>query len=141
METATKIKNTLDKVQEAAKRNAKADPIVYTEMAIGDYHRQGDVYFLRLSAQAWQNASIAKPERQLAPGSTQGSRHIVREADMAHLQFFRPLNPTPLDGPLIKAKKPFCVEHPEHGAVTLPAGEYQVYYQRQYAQELKRVLD
>jgi hypothetical protein len=134
------IKKTLTDIETAAKQKAKPDAVVHEQMAVGEYHRQGDVYLVRVSAN-YRGCTIQPQQRQLAPGETQGSRHIIRESDMAHLEFLRIANPTPLDGPRIKAKKAFTVDHPEHGAVTLPAGTYDVKYQRQYAQEMRRVAD
>jgi hypothetical protein len=54
---------------------------------------------------------------------------------------FRLLDATVLDGPILKSANPIEVDHPEHGNVKLPAGVYGIVYQRQYADELRRVAD
>lgn len=135
------VKETLEKIETQARARAKPDPVKYGTLAKDDYHRQGDVYFVRAGDSVPKRAKAIKPMRQLAPGETQGSRHIIREADMGHLKFYARPEATPLDGPIIVASKPFTVDHPEHGSVTLPAGTYSCHYQRQYAEELRRVAD
>lgn len=126
------------KVESEAKLKAKPDAVVHKTMVVGDYHRQGDIYLTRLKAVPGGAEKIT-PAAQLAPGTTQGSRHII--ASLNGVTMFRLKNPSPLDGPILKSDKPVTVEHPEHGHVTLPAGVYGVTYQRQYAEELKRVAD
>lgn len=138
------VKETLEQISTQAKAKAKPDPVKYGTLSQADYHRQGDVYFVCISADleaVLKRSKKAVPMRQLAPGETQGSRHIIREADMSHLTFYTRTDATPLDGPIIVASKPFTVDHPEHGSVTLPAGTYSGHYQRQYAEELRRVAD
>lgn len=130
----------IKKVESEAKVKAKPDPVVYGTLAVGDVHRQGDVYITRLDAVP-ANAAKAKKEAQLAPGTTQGSRHMVNSEHMQHCEFFALRQPTPLQGPIIKIRKPVEIQHPEHGHVTLPPGVYGITYQRQLAQELKRVAD
>lgn len=139
------VKKTLADIETAAKAKAKPDAVVYETMAIGEYHRQGDVYLQRIDPSEFDRVhfsqTVAMGSFQLAPGETQGSRHIIPARDMKHIELCGKPNATALDGPMIKAKKAFTVEHPEHGAVTLPAGTYAVTYQRQLAQELRRVAD
>jgi len=134
------IKETLEKLQEQAKARAKPEPVRYGTMATGDCHRQGDVYFVCLAVLP-EGCKKTEARAQLAPGDTQGSRHIIRKPDMAALRFHVKSQPTPLDGPVILAGAEWTVDHPEHGSVTLPAGIYGVTYQRQYAEELRRVAD
>lgn len=130
----------IKKVRSDAKAKAKPDPVVYGSMAVGDFHRQGDVFITRLP-EVPADAVKAKKSEQLAPGSTQGSRHCVATRDLKHCQFFALRQPTPLQGPIIKAKKPVEITHPEHGHVTVPPGVYGITYQRQLAAELRRVAD
>lgn len=97
----------------------------------GDRIRQGDVYFTLLDALP----PGCVPTKigaglQLAPGSTQGSRHCLDSAD--GLTAYLLPNPGPLDGPILVLEQERTVTHPEHGHWTLP-GEGRIYavnYQR-----------
>lgn len=81
-------------------------------------------------------------DSQLVPGSTIGSRHHIREADREVVSIFAPdKNASPLVGPVIVATSRFIIEHPEHAAHSIPAGVYQVLYQRDHALEMARVTD
>ena len=126
------------KVESEAKQRAKPDTITHETMAVGEYHRQGDVYFTRLKAVP-SGAESMELAAQIVPGNTQGSRHVLSSLD--GVTMFRRSNSRPLDGPVVKCKTPIEVTHPEHGHVVLPAGVYSVNFQRQYAEELKRVAD
>ena len=108
-------------------------------MDVGEMWAQGDVGLVRLAGVPTGSVIIDEPSAQLAPGATQGSRHILSTLDGVRL--FKLADPTPLDGPIIDAPGGCTVEHPEHGDVTLPAGVYGVVYQRAFADELRRVED
>lgn len=135
------LEAVIKKVSHEAKRKAKPNAVFHATMNIGDYHRQGDVYIQR----------IAKPKRdalkevtvrvQIAVGTSQGSRHCITDATLRHLRMYEKPGATALDGPIIEAFKPVEIGHPEHGHVTIPAGWYGITYQRQLAEELKRVAD
>lgn len=113
-------------------------------MEVGDCWRQGDVQIRRLPNN-WvtrHHAIVvaAKPSIQLAPGSTQGSRHCLDSLDGVH--FLRLANGTPLDGPILALDAPRSITHPEHGdCEKLPPGCYGITYQRAFAEELRRVED
>lgn len=106
--------------------------------SVGDAWAQGDVLLVCLEAVP-QGAERVKTERQLAPGTSQGSRHLLDA--LGGIVMYRLPNPTPLDGPVIEAERRFVVTHPEHGDISLPAGVWGVVYQRQFAEELRRVAD
>lgn len=107
----------------------------FATMAVGDSARQGDCYFLRISAPAdWKPTA----DRQLAPGVSRGSRHIVTSKSTVLA------NPEPgrvervrirgricarIAGPQITGTERVVVEHPEHAWLDMPPGHYQVYYQ------------
>lgn len=132
----------MEQIEVAARAKAKPDRVRYGSLAVGDKHWQGDVCLQRLGGNPVPMLGlkpIKKPQLQLAPGNTQGSRHCLDSLD-GILLYTKP-NPTPLDGPVIHADREFTVLHPEHGHVTLPAGDYAVTYQRQYAEELRAVAD
>jgi hypothetical protein len=80
-----------------------------------------------------------KPSLQLAPGTSQGSRHCLESLE--GITVFRLADQTPLDGPILEAPSGLRVNHPEHGDVTLRPGVYAVVYQRAFAEELRRVED
>jgi hypothetical protein len=105
----------------------------------GDTWRQGDLYIELLAEVPAGAVPIAKPSKQLAPGETQGSRHILDS--LAGVTMYRLAEPTVLDGPIVVLEKTRTLTHPEHGDVVLPPGTYGVTYQREYAEELRRVAD
>jgi hypothetical protein len=106
------------------------------EMTIaGKWCHQGDVYFERLSRKPAKLKAIAN--RQLAPGTTQGARHIVEEGPEL---FVREGNTDPLVGPVIVSKERFLVNHPEHAALSLPAGVYDCRFQKDENQEERHAV-
>ena len=102
-----------------------------------DAIRQGDIYITRLD----ELPGGLKPAKtnQLAPGNTQGSRHVVR-ADAGVVVYER--QGDALTGPVISAPEGCHIEHPEHGDIAIKCGGvYGVTYQRAHAEELRRVAD
>jgi hypothetical protein len=72
---------------------------------------------------------------QLAPGNTRGSRHLIHDECLPHVEMYdiarrddRTIDA--LRGKVIKTSKALRIVHPEHGAVTVPAGLYMVIFQR-----------
>lgn len=105
---------------------------------VGEFARQGDVYLERIDhlSADWQESK----NRQLAPGTSPGSRHIVTSGP----KLFVSPEMTPrvnnrigvrLLGPQIEAKEEFTVEHPEHAHITLPPGCYQASFQLDWQQQ------
>ncbi len=131
---------TLKKMESVALERATSKPMKYERMKAGEYHRQGDVC-IRWIPSIPSGCRKVETESQLAPGSTQGSRHCIKSTHLKHLTMYRRDNQDALQGPLIQARESFEVMHPEHGHVILPAGCYAVTYQRQYAEELRAVKD
>ena len=105
----------------------------------GDTWAQGDLGIVCLKKLPAGSRAEPNPIPQLAPGSTQGSRHCL--TDLSAVNLYRAHDATPLDGPIIEAPTGCTITHPEHGDVTLPPGIYGVIYQRAYADELRRVQD
>jgi len=105
---------------------------------VGDYTVQGDVYIqaLDIVPTGYKPTSIAA---QIAPGNTQGSRHILKSLD--GIKMYTAKNASVLDGPVIRAEQSFELTHPEHGHLILSPGIYRITYARQYAVELRRVAD
>ena len=106
----------------------------------GDAARQGDLY-ITLLADVPSGANKTTVERQLAPGNTQGSRHILDAK--AGVTMYRLESPGMLDGPILKLTKGRVATHPEHGDIALPPGCYQITYQRNLDAEEReqRVVD
>lgn len=137
MTTTMNATESLERIQASAEAIRNADTHRFPDAAsVGDTFRQGDLYITRLDAVP-AGAVAMKYEAQLAPGNTQGSRHILDRT----VKMYRLKNATVLDGPVIEVGDTCTVTHPEHGHVVLPAGIYGVTYQRQFADELRRVAD
>lgn len=107
-------------------------------MSTGDYWAQGDVKITCLD-DVPTGCKPIKAEKQLAPGTSQGSRHCL--VSLSGVEMFTLPDATPLDGPVFRAKQGCEIDHPEHGNVILPPGVYGITYQRQFAEELRRVVD
>jgi hypothetical protein len=112
---------------------------VFDQIEIGEEVRQGDVYVTRLAAVPPRATLVKKPQVQLAPGTTQGSRHCLRSLDGVKVYDVEAAGP--LDGPVLECERGIAIDHPEHGNVVLAAGVYAVTYQRAFAEELRRVQD
>jgi len=108
-------------------------------MEAGDAWAQGDLLISRIKALPADAEPVAEPEAQLAPGTTQGSRHVLGTLD--GVTMYRRRGGTVLDGPVFVTDAPAWVRHPEHGDVLLPAGVYAIAYQRAFGDELRRTLD
>ena len=135
--TANKAFNAIQKRAEEIKND---DPQRMSEAAQpGDYWPQGDVNIWPLSAVPDGCVVEEKPSAQLAPGTTQGSRHIIDSLE--GVTVYRLSNPTELDGPILDLATERTITHPEHGNLILPPGVYGVTYQRAYADELRRAAD
>jgi hypothetical protein len=137
-------------VRAAAEQIKNDEHAVIEAIEPGDVIRQGDIYLVALA-----KPLEGKPygSRQLAPGTTQGSRHIVdgkcRVIEPDRTTATKALNhliPTTTGveqflGPVILADEPITITHPEHGDRTLPKGSYLVVYQRAFADTLRRTMD
>ena len=126
-------------------------------MSPGDVVRQGDLYITCLDGEP--PGGVPAGTRQLAPGTSRGARHIVegdcdvfRVSDEEAVAALRRVVPGAdgfqFVGPVIRARGPVTITHPEHGDRTLP-GEacYLVTYQRSWSAEerarerMRRQLD
>jgi hypothetical protein len=121
-------------------------------MSPGDVVRQGDLYITCLDSEPPDG--VPAGTRQLAPGTTRGSRHIVegdcdvlRVPDAAAIAALRRVipgvAPRQFVGPVIRARGPVRLTHPEHGDRTLPGDAcYLVTYQRSWSPlTMRRQLD
>lgn len=145
--------STLPEVHEAVRSFSKRAPKEarhIESMAPGPdvFHspwiRQGDVYLIAIKSltKDWPETT----NRQLAPGLSLGSRHVV-EGDVelwatpsVNLVLAQRNEGSILAGPQIRAKERFKIVHPRHAHFSLPAGLYQVAYQMDPA-TARRVVD
>lgn len=139
-------------VARAAERIKNDEPARVGAMSPGDVVRQGDIYVMLLDREI--DGGKPSGSRQLAPGSSQGSRHVAsgdcdvltvpeREAVAAMNRLAPSTKGQPLFiGPMIVARGPVTLEHPEHGHRTIEGDSaYLVTYQRTWANEVRRALD
>lgn len=140
MDTTTTA--ALDRIRTSGARAASHERVTEIIAAIvypGATIRQGDVSLIAVEAGAADGLRAIR-ERQLAPGDTQGSRHVA-EGDVT---VFARRSTNPLVGPLLRVGPGGCtVTHPEHRHYRLPAGTtWGVTYSRDLAQkEIARVQD
>lgn len=138
------VKKSAEKM-DAAKTERIGSPSDY------DVVRQGDLYLVCLPKLV---SGEETKDRQLAPGTTQGSRHIAAgncvitiprdPSDIASSinYYLKSDVASELIGPVIECKGDVEITHPEHGNKILPKGTtWAVVYQRAYAEEVRRVQD
>jgi hypothetical protein len=99
----------------------------------GDSWRQGDVYITLLAGRPIDAVAEKATGTQLAPGTTQGSRHCLDS--LVGVKFYRLPNPGMLDGPIIECRTERTITHPEHGDVVVGPGVYAISYQRSIVAE------
>ena len=141
MKTFTKVELHAKQLKHSL-ANKKANGKVIESIAVWDYVHQGDITLKRLPEVPKEAKLIAKPLRQLAPGTSMGSRHCISIKSMENCKIYeQAINP--LCGPVIDSSDVLEIEHPEHGNYCLPAGTYRVTFQRQAnpGNDLRRVID
>lgn len=122
----TKVLKSIQNKAEQIKSNATRK---FPEAAsIGDCWRQGDIYITLLDKIPNNYKETKNPNLQLAPGTTQGSRHCLDS--LRGVTVYVNENPKMLDGPVLCCKKERTITHPEHGDVVLLCGIYEITYQR-----------
>lgn len=127
--------------EQTIKQISDAPPLVDDRdcrgMSPGEWARQGDVYVQRL-ADGHKPTGKRTTERQAAPGTTQGSRHVIE----GKVTIYAPAGPDPLVGPVVVAREDWWLRHPEHADMQFPPGVFQIRYQRDFArEEVARVAD
>lgn len=138
------IAQQIASVRRSAEKMQAAGMEVIGTASIGDVVRQGDLYLVCI---ADCPAGTPAP-RQLAPGTTQGSRHVAQgNCDVLEIHdkagVAKQLNvPQELLGPAVRVRDEATITHPEHGDKALPRETIWVcVYQRAYADEVRRVQD
>jgi hypothetical protein len=103
---------------------------------------QGDINIWKIdSLEDLPKLEECAPYYQLAPGTTRGSRHCLDQNSVKNATFYKLVNPNALQGGVWVNEEETLVTHPEHGDQILDPGIYFVTYQRQYAEELRRIAD
>ena len=99
------------------------------KMKVGDIAQQGDVYIFRVADDHPHGPKTNN--RQLAEGSTQGSRHIAEGTGEIYLPTVPPPNAKPgaLLGPVVIEKKAWTLTHPEHPHHEFGAGTFAIVHQ------------
>ena len=147
---ATSVARQIAAIAKSAEKMDAAAPARIGSPSMGDVVRQGDLYLVCLESLP----PGVKHQRQLAPGNTQGSRHVAegdcvvympREPIAVAAVIARVANadvPVELVGPLVECLGETTITHPEHGHRILPAGtSWAVVYQRAFAEEIRRAQD
>lgn len=132
-------KKSFEQVRQSAEKIKSDATQRFPEAASpGDCFRQGDLYIEKLDKLP-AGCKRKKPLAQLAPGTTQGSRHILDSLE--GVAMYVKSDAAALDGPVLDCTLERTITHPEHGDVVLPIGVYGITYQRAYADELRRQAD
>jgi len=118
---------------------APGQPLEFSAAAtVNDRIWQGDLG-LTIKEQVPEGYKLRESaDGQLVPGNTTGAKHIVR--DTAGVQIYDPPGWSPtydeLRGPYLVTSKATTIDHPTHGAVTIPEGLcVECGYQRVWDQE------
>lgn len=112
---------------------------VSVTLAVGQMMCQGDVGILRLAELPKKATPIELPaNRQVAPGTTKGSRHCAH----GDLKFFR-FPGDPLSDLAVRAlADSWTLEHPEHGHVTVRCAHGDLFqFVHQQNEQRQRVMD
>jgi hypothetical protein len=118
----------------------RAEPRDMSGMKVGELAHQGDVLIMRMDKAPDPGIEVS---RQLAPGTSVGSNHVVTEMPGVAVRAYT--GPLPFSfteaqrGPCIIADRPWSVTHPKHGnMVNFPAGEYIALYQLDWKTQVRR---
>ncbi len=146
----TSVAKQIAAIAKSAEKMDAAKPASIGSPSIGDVVRQGDLYLVCLEVLP----PGTKTQRQLAPGTSQGSRHVAEGECVVYLpkeplavaRMIAKANgsdvPAALIGPMVECVGETTITHPEHGHRILPAGTaWAVTYQRAFAEEVRRAQD
>lgn len=100
-------------IEQFATTKAKNDVRIINvkkDMPIGKCVRQGDIYVRRIEPLTDRSKYAEFKDNQLAPGNTQGSRHIVA----GNVKLVKATDANMFTGPVIEATDEFIIQHPEH---------------------------
>lgn len=128
----------ISEIRDFAVNQAVKDTRVVDNILVGQHVRQGDIYVERVASLS--GSGTVTEDRKLAPGTTQGARHLVVGDVVIYANAGTKIVDKKLYGPEIDAKSAVRIAHPEHADIELPAGIYQCYYQQDPATQ-QRVKD
>ena len=130
--------STIRSIRESAKHIPAVR--VIEGMKVGEVVRQGDIYIERVKAIKGQGKELKS--RQLAPGTSKGSRHILGESEGIRVYISNPdlgARARFQVGPAIEALGDVTVTHPEHAWIKIVGGKlkrfFQVWFQADYARK------
>jgi hypothetical protein len=129
---------TFEQIKAHAESIKNDEPQALVAPSHKDAWAQGDLGIVCLETMP-KDVEVVEAKAQLAIGNTQGSRHCL--VSLQGVTMYRSKSAGPLDGPIFEAKQGCEIDHPEHGNLILPEGIYATVYQRQYAEDLRRVRD
>ena len=155
----TSVTEVVNRIQKSAEKIISDQTQKVGTVSVGDAIRQGDIYPVCIGSlpKSAKRANIY----QLAPGNSQGSRHIldteacevytadpeevislIKKAMNNQGKYLDQLR-SQLIGPLfVFRKEEQELTHPQHGNFVLPEGEvFATVYQRAWAEEVRRQLD
>lgn len=129
---------TISRIRESAKHMPEVR--VVAGMKVGEVVRQGDIYIERVPSIRGQGKAVES--RQLAPGTSKGSRHILAESAAVKLFEAQPELESRAGfqvGPAIEALGDVTVTHPEHAWIKIVGDKmkrcYQVWFQADFARK------
>ena len=142
------MKTTIEAVQVIERVEADTEIRVMRRMEIGSAAQQGDLYVHRLPDDWARGKRIGKGSVQVALGTGNGARHIAEGAvEVYEGTLLPPGVSAPMKvewreicGPVIVAREPWTLTHPEHPHHRLPEGTYGVTYQYD-PKTMRRVAD
>lgn len=132
MQTITEV---LEQIERAP---ANAEVRLIESIEVGQVVRQGDIYIHRVD-DAHPRGKVTQ-NRQLAIGTTQGSRHVAESGSVFAGTTAPSWAPAALLGPCVESTERIQISHPEHAHIDLPRGTYQITHQMD-ARTLERVAD
>jgi hypothetical protein len=125
MKTVDVIRTIEDAMRRSSGKERWIDAI-----AVGQAVRQGDIYVHRVAD--GHRRGTSRDSRQLAPGERDSARHVAESPARVFEGIRLPdwCRPGTALGPLVRCPDRAIISHPEHAQMSLPAGTYQVTYQR-----------
>lgn len=127
-------------IEEYSKTEAVSKTRLVPKMKVGQAVRQGDIYLTAIDKMPKGYEKVVNNgSLQLVPGSSQGSRHVIENTAGITIHMIK--NGSELMGPVLEATKAFTITHPEHAHVVLQPGLYHTTFQKDWAEEERRVRD
>ena len=130
----------IDSAAKEAIDNAATVRIEETTLDVGQFYTQGDLALRKLSEVPADAVLVENPICQVAEGTTKGARHIWDSLD--GVTVYRRPNADALTGSIYVLAQERTLTHPDHGDHVYHAGFIgEAIFQRQMAEELKRIVD